>query len=85
MDMTREEIERAEMAEIAARLDADRLEAARQMSPGERLLAGPALFDVGLMMMRAGLRNRYPHADPLEIERMVMDRLRRARQLEAGA
>jgi len=69
--------------EIADRLDAHRAEAAEQMTPGERILAGPALFDIGVMMMRAGIRMDHPQADDQEVEQMVVERLREARRLEA--
>lgn len=72
-----------DIAEIARQLDADRHEAAENMSFGERLLAGAALFDMALMMMKAGIRMDHPAADDAEVERLVRERLRNARRLEA--
>jgi len=68
--------------EMAAKLDADRREAAEMMTFGQRLLAGPAMFDLGVAMMRAGIRLQSPEADDQTIERMVLDRLRNARRFE---
>lgn len=68
---------------MAARLDADRREAAQSMSFGERLLAGPAMFDISVMMMRAGIRLEHPSADETTVEHLLVERLRQARRLEA--
>jgi Rv0078B-related antitoxin len=61
--------------ELAAQLDKDRREAAEMMTPGERLLVGAELFDLALMMMRAGIRMQHPDTDAAEVERIVLERL----------
>lgn len=71
--------------EMAERRDADRREAAQRMSVGERLLAGPDLYDVGIMMMRAGIRMQNPGIDEKSVERIVVERLRNARRFEETA
>jgi len=73
------------IAEIAAQLDADRREAAEQMTFGQRLLAGAAMFDIAVMMMRTGVRLQHPDADEENVERLVVERLRNARRFEAKA
>ena len=69
-------------ADLADALDRDRREAAAAMTPSERVLAGPALFDLGLALMRAGIRRNLPEASAEAVERIVVDRLRRAREHE---
>lgn len=71
--------------ELAAQLDRDRREAAEKMTIGQRLLAGPAMFDIAIAMMRAGIRLDHPDADEGEVERIVVERLRNARRFEAKA
>jgi Rv0078B-related antitoxin len=66
--------------ELAEELDAARREAAEQMTIGQRLLAGPDLHDLGLMMMRAGIRMDNPDIDHQSVERMVLERLQEARR-----
>lgn len=69
--------------EVAARLDADRHEAAERMTFGERLLAGAAMFDTCVVMMRTGIRLQRPDADEQAIDDLVRARLRNARRFEA--
>lgn len=69
--------------ELAARLDADRREAADRMTFGQRLLAGPAMFDIAVAMMRAGIRLEFPEADDQTVRQVVRERLRSARKYEA--
>lgn len=71
------------IARIAEQLDRDRREAAEAMTFGQRLLAGAALFDLSLKMMRAGIRMQFPDADAQRVEEIVLERLRMARRLEA--
>jgi hypothetical protein len=68
--------------DLADALDRDRREAAAAMTPGERVLAGPTLFDLGLALLRAGIRRDRPEASDEAVERIVVDRLRRAREHE---
>jgi hypothetical protein len=69
--------------ELAAKLDADRRETWELMTLGERLLAGVAMFDINMMMMRAGIRLRFPGAADEVIEQKVVQQLQDARRFEA--
>jgi len=64
--------------ELAAQLDKDRREAAEAMTPGQRILAGPDLFDTCVIMMRAGIRLQNPQASEDDVERILLERLRSA-------
>lgn len=55
---------------------------ARAMSPEERMLDGPRLFEMGCEITRAGIRAQHPNADEAEVERILKDRLALARRLE---
>lgn len=74
-----------DIAETAARLDDDRRDAAERMSFGDRLLAGPAMFDICVAMMKTGVRLQDPSADEAKVEQVVLDRLRNARRYERKA
>ena len=69
--------------ELAAQLDRDRREAAEAMTFEQRLLAGPALFDLGVAMMRCGIRLQHPDFTDEQIEQVVEQRLNDARRFEA--
>jgi hypothetical protein len=69
--------------ELAARLDADRWEAAGLMTFEQRAVAGVALFDIMAASMRAGIRLQYPQADDRMVEELLVERLRSARRHEA--
>jgi hypothetical protein len=68
--------------EFDARREADRAASAEKMTFGQRLLAGPELFDLGLTFMRAGIRMHNPGIDDNGVEQIVVQRLRAARQSE---
>ncbi len=55
---------------------------ARRMSPEEKLLAGPRLFDSMCAIMRDGIRDERPDADEAEVERILRQRLALQRKLE---
>ena len=61
-----------------------KLEQARQLSVGQRLLAGPELFDMGLMMMRSGIRMRYPEYNEKQVNNEIFRRLEIARRIDDG-
>ena len=69
--------------ELAAKLDADRREQAEAMTFGQRLLAGADLFDLCMMMLRAGIQMQHPDADEQKVEELVLKRLHDARRNEA--
>ncbi len=60
----------------------DKVRQARLMSPAEKLLAGPRLFEQVCRWMMAGIRNEYPDADEQEVQRILTERLELARRLE---
>ncbi len=55
---------------------------ARAMSPEEKLLAGPQLFDRACRIMADGIRNEYPDADETRVQEILRERLALARRLE---
>jgi hypothetical protein len=59
-----------------------KVEQARRMTPEEKLLAGPRLFDRMCRVMRDGIRFQFPDASPEEVERILRERLEIARRLE---
>ena len=61
-----------------------KLEQARQLSVGQKLLAGPELFDMGLMMMRSGIRMRYPEYNEKQVNNEIFCRLEIARRNDDG-
>lgn len=65
-------------------LDAEEIDRAREQLPGDKLLAGPQLFDRVCMFMEAGIRHDFPDADQDRIERLLEERLAVAAALEEG-
>jgi hypothetical protein len=55
---------------------------ARAMSPEARLLEGARLFDRVCRIMADGIRYQYPDADEQQVQDILRQRLRLARQLE---
>ena len=60
----------------------DKVRQARRMSPEEKLLAGPRLFDYACRIAMDGIRNQYPDADERRVRRILRERLELARRLE---
>lgn len=71
-----------DIAAIARQLDRDRFLAAEAMTFEQRLLAGPSMFDVCVVMMRAGVLLEQPAASEKEIRQRLLERLRFGMQLE---
>jgi len=61
-----------------------KLEQARRMSVGEKFFAGPELFDMGLMMMRSGIRARHPGYTEEQVRAEVFRRLEIAKRIDDG-
>jgi len=61
-----------------------KLEQARRMTPGQKLLAGPELFDMGLVMMRSGIRTAHPEFTEEQVQAEVVRRLKIARRIDDG-
>ena len=53
----------------------DKIRAARRMSPEERLLAGPRLFEQSCRIMLDGLRHENPDADETRLQEIFDKRL----------
>ena len=68
--------------ELIDALFLDKVRAAREMAPGEKLMLGPILFDVVCRRMVAGIRYQFPDADDTRIHEILLRRLRIARQIE---
>lgn len=49
---------------------------ARKMSPGEKILAGPELFDFACAWTRAGIRRENPEAAEQQLLKLLEDRIR---------
>lgn len=63
----------------------DKLRAARQMSPEDRFLAGPRLFDYACRITMDGIRSQHPDATEQRIREILRERLELARRLEHAA
>jgi hypothetical protein len=59
-----------------------RVLAARAMSPEDKLLAGPRLFDRVCRIMMDGIRGEHPQADDARVREILAERLALARRLE---
>ena len=64
-----------EIQRLADQLYRERVLAARQMPPEEKLLAGEELFDYACSITLAGIRNQFPGASEEECQRMLEERL----------
>jgi hypothetical protein len=69
-------------AEQIRQIDRDRIAAAAQTPPEEKLLAGGRLFDEMIQRMIAGIQAQFPEANEDEIWRELDRRLELAERLE---
>jgi hypothetical protein len=60
----------------------ERVQRARQMSPEDKLLAGPRLFDLTTKIMADGIRARFPEADDCRVQEILRDQLALIRRRE---
>lgn len=60
----------------------DEVLAARVMTPEEKLLAGPQLFDFACRIALDGIRNQFPDADEQRIREILAERVELGRRLE---
>lgn len=60
----------------------ERVLRARAMSPEEKLLAGPRLFDWACRIARDGIRSQHPDATDEQVEAILLQRLAWRRRLE---
>jgi hypothetical protein len=68
--------------ELVDALFREKIERARRMTPEDRFLEGPRLFDMASKWTKAGLRAQYPDKDETEVERLFRQRLALARDME---
>jgi len=60
----------------------ERVEAARRMSPEDKLLAGARLFDRSCRIMADGIRSQFPDADESRVQEILRERLALIRRRE---
>ena len=60
----------------------DEVRAACVMTPEEKLLAGPQLFDFACRIALDGIRNQFPDADEQRIRQILAERVELGRRLE---
>ena len=68
--------------ELIDELFLDKVRAARRMSPAEKFLDGPRLFDFAARIAKVGIRFRNPHASPEEVNAILLHQLSLARKWE---
>ena len=73
-----------DVARTAAEIFRRRVVAARSLDRGEKLLAGPRLFERACVLASAGLRQRHPTAGDAAIRVMLRRQLAVLRRLEAA-
>jgi len=57
--------------ELIDAIDRDKVRQACSMTPGQKMLCGPELFDLAHTFMIAGLRSDHPKADEQEIRQLA--------------
>jgi len=60
---------------LASALAREEVERARAMSPEDKLLEGPRLFERVCRVMRDGIRHQHPELDEAGVERLLRRRL----------
>ena len=73
----------ASLSVLADALYREEVARARAMSPGERLLEGPRLFDRACRLMADGIRHRHPDFDDDAVRMQVEAQLTRLKTLDA--
>lgn len=68
--------------ELIDALYREEIREARRLTPEQRLLAGPQLFDSACEMTKAGIRWQHPDADEERVMEILRQRLALARRLE---
>lgn len=61
--------------ELIDALYMDKVRAAREMKPEEKLVAGEELFDYACTITKAGIRMQHPDADEKRVLQILRDRL----------
>ena len=70
------------IATLANVLYREEVARARAMSPEDKLLEGPRLFERACHVMRDGIRHQHPHLDDAGVMALLRARLDRVRALE---
>jgi hypothetical protein len=73
-----------EIAELARRIDREKVERARAMSLTEKFRAGAELFEDACEVSRSGIRNRHPEWNEDQVEAELVRRLEIGRRIEAA-
>jgi hypothetical protein len=68
--------------DLLQRIASDKLRAALETPPDQRILMGPRLFAHACRVTLAGIRSQHPDADEAEVRRILLDRLALARKLD---
>jgi hypothetical protein len=69
--------------ELIDELYRERVRRARETPLGEKLLAGPRIFERSCRIMADGIRNQFPDADERRVQGILTQRLALIRRLEA--
>ena len=72
----------ASLSTLADALYRDEVARARALSPGDKLLEGPRLFDRACRVMADGVRHRHPDLDDDAVSAQVAAQLARLHSLE---
>ena len=72
----------ASLSSLVETLYREEVTRARAMSPEDRLLEGPRLFDRACRVMADGIRHRHPEFDDEAVQAQVVEQLNRLRSLE---
>jgi hypothetical protein len=70
------------VCELIVTIDRAKMDQARQMSDGERILAGARMFNRVCRWAREGIRNQFRDADEATVDRELERRLALSRRLE---
>ena len=68
--------------ELVDELYRERVLRARRMSPEQKLLDGPRLFEFACRIMADGIRGQFPEADDRRVQEILFQRLALLRRLE---
>jgi hypothetical protein len=60
----------------------EKVRRARQMSPEDKLMAGPRLFEFACEVAKAGIREQFPDAEEPRVQEILFQRLALRRQLD---
>jgi hypothetical protein len=70
------------LSDLAGSLYREEVARARAMSPADKLLEGPRLFERSCRLMADGIRHQYPDLDDAAVAALLEQRLNRISELE---